>query len=108
MFSTILSLQPRAANAGGKSRDEMLAETARDIADKVRDDALRNTPPHTCLIRQLPCLTQVPNVFSLEAVADAYPTKYEESMNTVLQQVILMGSGCKYSASCSGPGVIRR
>ena len=70
--------------------------------------ALRNTPPHTCLIRQLPCLAQVPNVFSLEAVADAYPTKYEESMNTVLQQVILMGSGCKYSVSCSGPGVIRR
>ena len=39
MFNTILGLQPRAAYAGGKSRDEMLAETARDIADKVRDHA---------------------------------------------------------------------
>ena len=63
MFSTVLSLQPRAASGGGKSRDELLDETAADILERA------------------------PTLFNLEQVADAYPTMYEESMNTVLQQV---------------------
>jgi dynein heavy chain len=62
MFRTILSLQPRASSGGGKSREEVLTETAMDILDKV-------PPP-----------------FNLEAVADRFPTSYEESMNTVVQQ----------------------
>ena len=61
-FATVLSLQPRAASGGGKSRDEVLDETAADI------------------------LKGMPDLFNLEQVSDAYPTKYEESMNTVLQQ----------------------
>ena len=62
MFSTVLSLQPRAASGGGKSREELLDEIAADISARV------------------------PPVFNLEAVSDAYPTLYTESMNTVLQQ----------------------
>jgi len=62
MFATVLSLQPRAASGGGKSRDEILDETAGDVLDRI------------------------PQPFNLEGVQDAYPTIYEESMNTVLQQ----------------------
>jgi len=62
MFATVLSLQPRASSGGGKSRDELLDETAKDI------------------------LARMPGPFNLEQVADAYPTTYTESMNTVLQQ----------------------
>merc|ERR1711988_1784281 len=62
MFATILSLQPRAASGGGKSREELLDESAADILGKT------------------------PQPFNLEAVADKYPTTYEESMNTVVQQ----------------------
>jgi len=62
MFSTVLSLQPRASSGGGKSRDEILDETAQDI------------------------LAQMPGAYNLEQVADKYPTTYTESMNTVLQQ----------------------
>ena len=62
MLSTILSLQPRASSGGGKSREEMLDEIAADI------------------------LSKAPPIFNLEQVADAYPTTYTESMNTVLQQ----------------------
>uniref|UniRef100_A0A7S0Q566 Dynein heavy chain C-terminal domain-containing protein n=1 Tax=Coccolithus braarudii TaxID=221442 RepID=A0A7S0Q566_9EUKA len=62
MFATILSLQPRAASAGGKTQEELLTETANDI------------------------LGRVPALFNLESVVDNYPTMYEDSMNTVLQQ----------------------
>jgi len=62
MFETVLSLQPRAASGGGKSRDEVLDEMAEDI------------------------LSKMPGLFNIEAVQDKYPTIYEESMNTVLQQ----------------------
>ena len=62
MFATILSLQPRAASGGGKTREEILDETAAEILEKV------------------------PKPFNLESVAEAYPTIYEESMNTVVQQ----------------------
>jgi len=65
MFATVLSLQPRAASGGGKSRDELLDETAADI------------------------LAKAPVLFNLEQVSDKYPTTYTESMNTVLQQECL-------------------
>jgi len=35
MFRTILSLQPRSSSGGGKSRDEVLTEAARDVLSKV-------------------------------------------------------------------------
>ncbi|KAL1510265.1 hypothetical protein AB1Y20_006588 [Prymnesium parvum] len=62
MFATILSLQPRTATGAGNSRDEVLDEMASDILDKL------------------------PEPFNLEAITDKFPTVYEESMNTVLQQ----------------------
>jgi len=62
MLGTILSLQPRAASGGGKSREELLDELAADT------------------------LAKAPELFNLEQVSDAYPTLYTESMNTVLQQ----------------------
>jgi len=65
MLNTILSLQPRASSGGGKSREELLDELAADL------------------------LSKAPVVFNLEVVADAYPTTYTESMNTVLQQECL-------------------
>ena len=65
MLTTILSLQPRASSGGGKSREELLDELAADL------------------------LSKAPVVFNLEVVADAYPTTYTESMNTVLQQECL-------------------
>ena len=62
MFASILSLQPRAASGGGKTREELLDESAEDI------------------------LAKTPQPFNLEAVADKFPTIYEDSMNTVVQQ----------------------
>jgi dynein heavy chain, axonemal len=58
----VLSLQPRASSGGGKSREQLLDELAKDIFE------------------------QMPAPFNLEKVSDAYPTTYTESMNTVLQQ----------------------
>lgn len=55
-------MQPRSSSGGGKSREEIIGEQAKFLEQK--------TPP----------------VFSLEAVSKAYPTLYEESMNTVLFQ----------------------
>jgi len=62
LFATILSLQPRSTAGGGKSRDEILADLANDI------------------------LSRMPQPYNLEQVSDTYPTKYEDSMNTVVQQ----------------------
>jgi dynein heavy chain len=55
-----LSVQPRTASGGGKSREEQIDEIAKMIESK--------TPP----------------VIDLDEVAEAYPTEYTESMNTVL------------------------
>ena len=62
LFNVVLSLQPRASSGGGKSREQLLDELAKDIFE------------------------QMPAPFNLEKVSDAYPTTYTESMNTVLQQ----------------------
>lgn len=62
LLETYLSLQKGVSSAGAKSREDIIEETTRDI------------------------LSQLPELFDLEAVAKKYPTLYEESMNTVLSQ----------------------
>ena len=64
-FDTLLSLQPRSTSGGGKSREEIIAETAADIAARL------------------------PAEFDVESISMMYPVKYEESMNTVLVQECL-------------------
>ena len=63
MFDLLLSLQPRSASGGGKSREEMINE----IVDSIR--------------------SRLPGEYDVEAVSMQYPVKYEDSMNTVLVQV---------------------
>eukprot|EP00959_Pyramimonas_sp_CCMP1952_P012660 267663-Pyramimonas_sp.AAC.1 len=62
MFETVLSLQPRVSSGGGLSREDVIEATAKDIYSKC------------------------PKPFDLDVVMTKYPTKYEESMNTVLTQ----------------------
>lgn len=62
MFATVLSLQPRQASGVGQSQEEVIAALAGDI------------------------LAKLPAQFDLEAVSNTYPTRYDESMNTVLVQ----------------------
>eukprot|EP00644_Phytophthora_capsici_P009072 jgi/Phyca11/526027/estExt2_fgenesh1_pm.C_PHYCAscaffold_60111 len=64
LLESALSLQPRGASGGGaaKSWDEVLDETARDIAAKL------------------------PPLFDIEKAELAFPVSYSESMNTVLTQ----------------------
>eukprot|EP00294_Goniomonas_avonlea_P007519 CAMPEP_0114565520 /NCGR_PEP_ID=MMETSP0114-20121206/14353_1 /TAXON_ID=31324 /ORGANISM="Goniomonas sp, Strain m" /LENGTH=1925 /DNA_ID=CAMNT_0001751771 /DNA_START=60 /DNA_END=5835 /DNA_ORIENTATION=- len=65
LFETILSLQARVSSAGAKSQDVIMAETATSILEKV------------------------PDVYDMHALQKQYPVRYEESMNTVLQQEVL-------------------
>lgn len=65
MLATALSLQPRAAGAGGKSQDQVLAENAAEILGKL------------------------PMPFNLEYAQKRHPITYDESMNTVLLQELL-------------------
>ena len=58
-------MAPRSSGGGGKSRESYLEESAKHLKEK--------TPP----------------VFDLIKVQEAYPTKYEESMNTVLCQEVI-------------------
>ena len=54
--------EPRASAGSGLTREEIIGQMAKGIQDRA------------------------PKVFDLEAVGNAYPTSYEESMNTVLFQ----------------------
>ena len=64
-LETLLSLQPRVSGGGGLSRDDQLAELARDI------------------------LKRIPSSINFEQVTRKFPVLYEQSMNTVLQQEII-------------------
>jgi len=65
VLSTVLSLQPRSAGGAGLSWDEQLLALAKDIGERV------------------------PPTFDIEKVMVFYPTKFEESMNTVLVQELM-------------------
>jgi len=66
MLGTALSLQGASSGGGtGKSMDDILNELAADI------------------------LRKLPKNFDIEAAAKRHPIKYEDSMNTVLQQELL-------------------
>lgn len=62
LFATVLSLQPRVASGAGASREDAITAQCDAIAARL------------------------PPAFDIDAVAAAYPTMYEESMNTVLVQ----------------------
>lgn len=63
-FDIIVSLQPRVSSGSGKSREEIIGDTACNIQSN------------------LPC------PFNLESVQMKYPVQYNESMNTVLAQEV--------------------
>jgi len=62
LLENVLSMQPRASAGAGQTREEIIGDQAKFLE--------KHTPP----------------VFNLEQVSKAYPTSYEESMNTVLFQ----------------------
>ena len=62
LFETILSLQPRVSTGGGQSREAMIDEISARM------------------------LESVPTPWLLLDIQKKYPVKYEDSMNTVLQQ----------------------
>ncbi|XP_078409866.1 dynein axonemal heavy chain 3-like [Cetorhinus maximus] len=65
LFDGILSTLPREVNGGDRSSSEIVQELAADILSKIPPD------------------------FVIEDVMNKYPTKYSESMNTVLVQELL-------------------
>ncbi|XP_067915582.1 dynein axonemal heavy chain 3-like [Heterodontus francisci] len=65
LFDGILSTLPREVNGGDRSSSEIVQELATDILSKIPPD------------------------FVTEDVMNRYPTKYSESMNTVLVQELL-------------------
>ena len=64
LLETALSLQPRSDGGSGKGWGEILAELSQDISNRI------------------------PAVFDIEKALILFPVKYDESMNTVLTQVI--------------------
>jgi len=69
MFDTLLSLQPRSASGGAKSREDIIEESAASIQARL------------------------PREFDIEAISMTYPVRYEESMNTVLVQECIRYNG---------------
>lgn len=65
----IISMQPKAQKGKGKTREEIIGDQSKYLQDRT------------------------PSVFDLEAVSKAYPTLYEESMNTVLFQECVRYNG---------------
>ncbi|KAL3881803.1 hypothetical protein ACJMK2_028195, partial [Sinanodonta woodiana] len=65
MLEGLVTLQPKTAAAGGKSREEIIEESAQSILEKV------------------------PKAVSTSAVMEKYPVMYEQSMNTVLVQEVI-------------------
>ncbi|KAH3738284.1 hypothetical protein DPMN_044916, partial [Dreissena polymorpha] len=64
-LEALVKLQPKTATGGGKSREEIMEETAKRI------------------------LSQVPKPIDIEMVMKKYPVMYEQSMNTVLSQEVI-------------------
>uniref|UniRef100_A0A670IKL0 Dynein axonemal heavy chain 1 n=1 Tax=Podarcis muralis TaxID=64176 RepID=A0A670IKL0_PODMU len=65
LLGAIIQLQPKTSTAGGRSREEIVEETSKDILEKV------------------------PEPIDLQRVMLRYPVLYEESMNTVLAQEVI-------------------
>lgn len=80
LFATVLSLQPRVATGAGASREDVIGAQCEAI------------------------LAKLPEAFDVEAVAAAYPTRYQESMNTVLVQECIR---CVTESSTRLPHVIK-
>jgi dynein heavy chain len=64
LLADVQTLQTRSSGVGGKSREQIISETARFLQSKI------------------------PKPFDFELVKTKYDTKYEESMNTVLSQEV--------------------
>ncbi|KAK2534504.1 hypothetical protein Q9966_007154 [Columba livia] len=65
LLGTITQLQPKTLTVGGRSREELVEETAREI------------------------LAKVPDPMNMQEVIRKYPLLYEESMNMVLVQEVI-------------------
>ncbi|RKO89233.1 dynein heavy chain and region D6 of dynein motor-domain-containing protein [Blyttiomyces helicus] len=66
LFENLLALMPKSSkSAGGKTRDELLADTSSSIA------------------------TRVPQPFDMETITRKFPIDYKESMSTVLVQEVI-------------------
>jgi dynein heavy chain len=65
MLAALLLLQPKISSGGGRSREEVMVETANNI------------------------LEQIPKPVDIEQVMSVYPVQYEQSMNTVIIQEII-------------------
>ncbi|EAS04067.1 axonemal dynein heavy chain (macronuclear) [Tetrahymena thermophila SB210] len=63
--NTVLGLLPRSLGGGGKSADQLIKEKIHALQDKL------------------------PKLFDVEDAAQKHPVKYEQSMNTVLQQELI-------------------
>lgn len=64
LLDTILSIQPKTSAEGGKSRESIIYDLIEDIEKKI------------------------PDMFDNEAVKKQFPTDYNESLNTVLNQEV--------------------
>jgi dynein heavy chain, axonemal len=69
LLENVLMMQPRAGGGSGMTREEIIGGQAKYLE------------------------SQTPPMFDLEAVGNAYPTSYEESMNTVLFQECVRYNG---------------
>ena len=69
LCATVLSLQPRVSSGGGQSREEVIEARCSDILGKL------------------------PEEYDVEDVMKSFPTKYSESMNTVLTQECIRYNG---------------
>jgi dynein heavy chain len=65
LLATVLEIQPRQSNSGGKSQESIILELLEEIKNKT------------------------PEPFDKEAVAKQFPTDYNESLNTVLLQEVI-------------------
>ncbi|XP_052086994.1 dynein axonemal heavy chain 1-like isoform X4 [Mytilus californianus] len=65
LLKSLLKLQPKSAAGAGKSREEVMEDSAKDI------------------------LGRVPKPIDINIVVEKYPVLYEQSMNTVLTQEVI-------------------